>query len=285
MWKDGLRIVQRDPGKRGIAPLVSGIDMMKECAGAVQAIKQYDRIGICTGFPCVPRPIPTESDGLGGSHTLAETILQYYPRKHVVVVSDEANVQGIDPVFTGLKGAYPDRFNVRYFPARDAEAVRRFQREIELVIYIERVGPNERGGYCTMRGKDLGPSLAPLELLSEGIPSIGVGDGGNEVGMGRVKELVKQHIPLGGDIACDISTTYLLICGIADWGGYILSRGLIPLGEEGSSPLAEERVKERAERMVEIGICDGVLGEAGLTVDGVALAETLAVVRGLRMIE
>lgn len=41
----------------------------------------------------------------------------------------------------------------------------------------------------------------------------GVGDGGNELGMGRVKEAVKKHIRNGDVIACDVEADFAVIAG------------------------------------------------------------------------
>ena len=60
-----------------------------------------------------------------------------------------------------------------------------------MAIAIERPGPAQDGSYYTMRGLKMDHLLAPLERffhLSPRVKTIGVGDGGNEVGMGKVSE-------------------------------------------------------------------------------------------------
>jgi hypothetical protein len=53
--------------------------------------------------------------------------------------------------------------------------------------------------YYTMGRKDMSHMLAPLEQLLgfSGAVSVGIGDGGNEVGMGLVLDKVIQHVPDG----------------------------------------------------------------------------------------
>ena len=52
---------------------------------------------------------------------------------------------------------------------------------------------------------------------------VGIGDGGNEIGMGKVHDRVIQAIPKGEIIACKTSCDYLITCGLCDWGGYALA--------------------------------------------------------------
>ena len=51
----------------------------------------------------------------------------------------------------------------------------------------------------------------------------GVGDGGNEVGMGKVQKAVIETVPKGDLISCATSTDYLISSGISDWGGFALA--------------------------------------------------------------
>lgn len=41
----------------------------------------------------------------------------------------------------------------------------------------------------------------------------GVGDGGNELGMGKVKDAVKKHIKNGDVIACDVEADFTVVAG------------------------------------------------------------------------
>lgn len=41
----------------------------------------------------------------------------------------------------------------------------------------------------------------------------GVGDGGNELGMGKVKDAVKKHIKNGDVIACDVEADFAVVAG------------------------------------------------------------------------
>jgi len=48
---------------------------------------------------------------------------------------------------------------------------------------------------------------------------ISIGDGGNEVGMGNVKNKVEKFIPYGEKICANTECNYLLVCDVSNWGG------------------------------------------------------------------
>lgn len=82
-----------------------------------------------------------------------------------------------------------------------------------------------------MRGFSMDHLLAPLELLlldtehsEKLLTSIGIGDGGNEVGMGKVLDrVVASTVPNAVDIACTVAADHLLVCSVSNWGGYALA--------------------------------------------------------------
>ena len=57
--------------------------------------------------------------------------------------------------------------------------------------------------------------------------STGIGDGGNECGMGSVRSAVVKHIPLGEEIGCVVPCDALIAAGVSNWGGW----GLITAAE------------------------------------------------------
>lgn len=60
-------------------------------------------------------------------------------------------------------------------------------------------------------------------------PSSGIGDGGNELGMGKVHDKIKQNIPNGETIASKESADFIITCGVSNWGGYGLCFALFAL--------------------------------------------------------
>ncbi len=87
------------------------------------------------------------------------------------------------------------------------------------------VPPPERNRCHSMRGLDLTGQTSPAHLLFEEasrleppLTTIGIGDGGNEIGMGKITwDVIRRNIKYGGRIACRIATDYLIVAGISNW--------------------------------------------------------------------
>jgi hypothetical protein len=131
----------------------------------------------------------------------------------------------------------------------------------------------------TMRGRDITPYASPAHRLFEEacrqtprITTIGIGDGGNEIGMGRIAwDVMRGNIPNGGLVACRVPTDHLIVCGISNWGAYGLAVGVRWL--RGALPESElfdlERERRTLQVMVERGpLVDGISGRPELSVDG-----------------
>src|SRR5258707_3766177 len=58
-------------------------------------------------------------------------------------------------------------------------------------------------------------------------PTTGIGDGGNEIGMGKIPwDVIRRNIPNGGLVACRVPTDHLIVCGVSNWGAYGLAAGV-----------------------------------------------------------
>lgn len=101
----------------------------------------------------------------------------------------------------------------------------------DLLFSTERVGRNEFGIYHSMRGIDYGMGRSRVDFLfdeglARGIPVVAVGDGGNEIGMGKVADHVVAHVPYGdkcqcgcgGGIGAVTSCDVLVTAACSNWG-------------------------------------------------------------------
>jgi len=72
--------------------------------------------------------------------------------------------------------------------------------------------------------------LIAFSMLQEDFLSTGIGDGGNEVGMGKAAKYLTAEagstIPSVEKIACTAATSFLIPCSVSNWGGYALSAAL-----------------------------------------------------------
>lgn len=144
--------------------------------------------------------------------------------------------------------------------------------------FLEAVPPDHQDRCHTMRGRDITNTMSPAHRLFEAavanpdVTTLGIGDGGNEIGMGKIPwDIIRRNIPNGGLVACRVPTQHLIVCGISNWGAYGLAAGVRLLRQ--SSPdvsLFNTDVEFTIlECMVENGpLVDGVSGLATPTVDG-----------------
>ncbi|MGH0178896.1 UNVERIFIED_CONTAM: hypothetical protein FKN15_078548 [Acipenser sinensis] len=54
----------------------------------------------------------------------------------------------------------------------------------------------------------------------------GIGEGGNDLGMGKVKEAVRKCMPRGELVACDVGDDFAVTVGVSNWGGYAVACAL-----------------------------------------------------------
>jgi len=147
--------------------------------------------------------------------------------------------------------------------------------------FEEEIPIDHRNRCHTMRGLDITEHMSPAELLFEtgkqvfpSLTTIGIGDGGNEIGMGKIPwDTIRRNIPRGGLVACRVPTDYLIVCGVSNWGAYGLAAGVRLL--RGAPPDPElfdpARERELLRIMVERGpLVDGTSGQATVTVDGLS---------------
>jgi D-glutamate cyclase len=137
------------------------------------------------------------------------------------------------------------------------------------------------GHCCNMRGESIDAFSADLHLLIESakvsnpnIKVIGIGDGGNEIGMGRFPkaELASRIIgPSAHRIPCRIPANATIVAGVSNWGAYALAaaiavqHGRVDLLERHSAAAQQELLETI---VAEAGAVDGVTRRNEATVDG-----------------
>ncbi|XP_049561820.1 LOW QUALITY PROTEIN: D-glutamate cyclase, mitochondrial [Orcinus orca] len=173
------------------------------------------------------------------------------------------------------------------------------------LVAIERTGGAADGDYYNARKRNIKHLVDPIDGLflavqkSSGISTTAVGDGGNELGMGKVKEAVKRHIRNGDVIACDVETDFaVIIAGVSNWGGYALACALYILnscevhrrylrkavgpfrapGEQNWTQALPSITKEENMLgiLVQHGVRSAVSGTLGMEVDGLPFHGTHA---------
>ena len=93
------------------------------------------------------------------------------------------------------------------------------------MIAVERPGAGADGEYHGGGGFEISSFTAKTDVLfalaqERGIATIGIGDLGNELGMGVVADEVRTHVPLGDMIAAQLAADVAVIANISNWGAY-----------------------------------------------------------------
>lgn len=148
----------------------------------------------------------------------------------------------------------------------------------DAVLSIERPGQAADGGYYNMRGESISERTACFDTFVNNAkcPTIGIGDGGNEIGMGNITEALKDL-----DIhAAATQVDELLIADVSNWGAYGIIAFLSLWNER--DLLGEIKPLEILEYLSQLGSVDGVTRANELTEDGLPVEEGKSVIAELR---
>ena len=133
----------------------------------------------------------------------------------------------------------------------------------DVVLSIERPGLSAGGFYANMRGEDISKRCACFDyfLIEADCPTIAIGDGGNEIGMGKVLETLSLLPITPAVTSCD----ELLVADVSNWGAH----GLIALLGYWSDEdlLAKVNTLDILKYISARGSVDGVTRENTLTED------------------
>lgn len=149
-----------------------------------------------------------------------------------------------------------------------------------LLIAIECPGQAEDGNYYNMRGKNINQDCARFDAFVKlaDCPTIGIGDGGNEIGMGNISEALTKLDIIPSTTCCQ----ELVVADVSNWAAY----GLIALLSKIHEPdfLAECDSRKFLSYLSMHGSADGVTGENTLTEDGLPLSEGQALINRLKSV-
>jgi len=270
------QILALDPGHRDIA----AFSTPGAAARAARALHSARRVLIVTGFTVEP-DMP-ETDGPPGAAVLGRALRRLGAR--VTYVTDTINVPLVEAALKTLD----EPSEVVVYP-READGARRLlaaERPTHLVA-IERPGRNRVGDYLNMRGESVAAWNAPIDELFVVATAlrpvtIGIGDGGNEIGMGKVRTRLAGLDALRARIATVVPVDHLVVAGVSNWGGYGIAAALARL--TGLDLLRTPEIERRLiEACVAAGACDGVTRRREPTVDSLASETHAAVVALLRL--
>ena len=249
------------------------------CSQAAQFI--MDNPGgviIVTGFYVVMAGKP-ETDGPPGAVAIGEALKGL--GRTVTYVSDRYT--------TPVLRYYANDSDVIEFPIDGVDASKKHAKDIlekvepSLLISIERCGRTREDTYLNMRYVDISPNTARLDYLFDSeIPSVGIGDGGNEIGMGNLAEVIPTVDTLP-DYPAVNQVDRLVIASVSNWGGYGLVAALSRISGKNLLPSVESETA-MLHGMIEAGVVDGTTGDAVPTVDNFSAEENGALLNRLHRV-
>jgi hypothetical protein len=260
-------LIGQDPAGRNVAPLILPGELERAARELLDARKAL----IASGF-FVPSAGAGETDGPPGAKAIGEALRGL--GCEAAYVTDAPNAVLFERI-----GALPLHL---YTPG-----LLERERPSHLVA-VERLGRAEDGRYYNMRGEDVSAHTEPVDQLfldaaQTGIPTVGIGDGGNEIGMGRVAAAVGRHVDNGAQIASVVNTDYLIVSGVSNWGAYGLVGALSLLAGRDLLP-SDVETRDNVLGILKEGGVDGVTLKAEPTVDGLPLERHYELLAQLREI-
>jgi hypothetical protein len=239
------------------------------CLRAAQLLRNCQgNILIGTGFPVVDT---FETDGPVGAIALYETLTKLGATP--IIVCGRPISQSLSPKYR------IHEIRVGDHDRREQEAEEALLRlEPDAIISIERPGQAADGGYYNMRGESISANTACFDTFMNlsRCPTIGIGDGGNEIGMGNVSAAI-QDLDI---VPCVTRCDELIVTDVSNWGAYGIISFLSVWNERDF--LREIVPLDILRYISELGSVDGVTRVNQLTEDGLDVSEGESILLELR---
>lgn len=267
----------------------------------LHTIKPKDKVFLTTGWIDQPVAAPdfAETDGPSGMLVLARAIRQAC-RGCVILFTDAQLVPSMKYLaqMTGFHCVEPEvleasielnklmTISILPFPVEHEEAKQMAKQMIAkyqptCLISSERGGLNEAGKIHNMLGVDTSASQAKIDYLfqeahNQGIMSIAVGDGGNEIGMANIREGIKESIQYGDRCQCECElgispstkVNTLMTATVSNWGCYAIVSMIAALKMERGLLHTAKAEKLLMMTAMQTGFHDAIYGGIGMSVDG-----------------
>jgi len=275
----------------------------------VETLKEGDLIYIMTGFVLLPLK-KAEMDGIVSSLLLARALVKAFNVKPVIICPEDtmeaiknlAYVMGLH-LYDNIDELkeYPISMAAIAFTKESNQAAKQADEIIakglpSAVISIECPGANSVGTYHNAVGLDVTPLEAKQDILftklqDKGVLNIAIGDLGNELGMGTIKEQLDEYIPYAakgkcncgcnGGIAVATKADNIITATVSDWGCYGLIAAIAYLKKD----LEIMHTKELQEEAMVVASRSGMIDMYGWLVpaiDGFGVSMNRSIVNLMR---
>lgn len=234
---------------------------------AAQSLMPAKRVLIATGFPVGDT---FETDGPLGAIALYRSLER---------LGAQCTLACANP----LAAAIASDFDILRLEGFDhASALLEAETELarlqpDCIVCIERPGLAKDGRYYNMRGIDISERCAIFDYYVEArsCPSVAIGDGGNEIGMGSVRSTIDALDITAAETRCD----ELLVADVSNWGAYGLIAMLESLSDVPLLPYIDHLAL--LAYLSQRDSVDGVTGNNTLTEDGLPAEDGQAILNEL----
>ncbi|WP_335343147.1 glutamate cyclase domain-containing protein [Pyrococcus kukulkanii] len=235
-------LISTDIGNRGVQRLYFILKKTRPnyLEKSTEILLSSKTVLIVSDFPIPPMMIP-ETDGPPGALALALALDEL--GKRAVILTQ-------DIIAEGLRRFY--RRVITDFP----------KEQFSCIVSIETPGRAKDGKYYSFSGMEIKVRRYDELFINAKVPTIGIGDGGNEIGMGNLN--------LEGKYYSTVKTTELIVAGVSNWGAYGLVAGLSI--KTGQNLLRDYEEAEVVKTLVEAGAIDGITKRREVSVDGLPMS-------------
>jgi hypothetical protein len=306
------RVVSTDVGARGVIGVLYAAarahSELPLCLAAARVIleraKPAEPVVILTGWPDRPGVSTdiAESDGPVGAAALARAVHGATSAVPLVLIEDRQvrpmadvllaaglRVQSLEECVRAANYRAPiHAAAVGTLPVDETEAAAMAKQLFAAqpptaVISIEKGGMNDAGQISTSLGADTTDSHGKgdffmREAAARGIPTIGVGDGGNELGMGVIRDEIKARLRHGETFAPSHKVDVLVAAAVSNWGAYGIAACLAALTGRPEVFHTADQEEMMLKRAASAGFIDGITGWVEPSADGIPLAAQRSVV-------
>jgi hypothetical protein len=260
-----------------------------------ERIREGSNVVVLTGFPIMPYAL-VETDGPVGAAAIARSLNVAFSARPILLTEpafvpplrETCRAAGLNVYerledCRGLPAAVVAPFTMDPAEAPAMAEALLDALEPTAVVAVERAGRNRAGLHHSGRGVSLSHLTAKLDHLFEragerGIATIGIGDLGNELGLGSLRPTVEAATafgarclcPCGAGMACDVPSDVPVVAGVSNWGAYGVGAALAYLLDNVDvfhGPALEE---EMLRACAAGGAIDGPTGRPVGWVDGIA---------------
>ena len=250
-------IVASDAQGRG----VSALCQVEYWESALQLFIKASRIFIVTGF-CTERTGAPKTNGPLGAVALGRAAVRV--GKSAAIITDSRNYLCLKACSRSVAGPL----------VISVDDYKKIISDIDLLVFIERPGHAADGRYYNMKGVDISDVTVPLDrasetLLKKGVPVLGIGDGGNEAGMGIFYDTLAARLPHYASFLSRVPATVCLPVDVSNWGAYALTAVLSSFYRRW---LGLDDGEESAMLSAILSAGDGFTGRADKSVDGISMA-------------